>query len=198
VLLRIAPRTGRRPDAEGGTIEHRTRTVRRLGFVALGGLVVWVLAGLPFFVFPAVDRVPKHTDVVLVLGPPLAERVAVAERLLDEGKVGAALVSVPYDQVPDSLTAFCARTAVICADPSPRSTRGEARMLQRYAVKQGWDSAVVTTMPAHIARARTIIGRCFTGRVTMVSDAEAPYGGWAYQYAYQTAATVKSWILPSC
>jgi hypothetical protein len=180
-------------------VETRTmRRVRRAGFIALGGLVVWALAGLPFFVFPAVDPVPRHADVVLVLGPPVPERVAVAERLLDDGTVDAALVSVPYDSIPPGIAGLCARPSVICADPDPRTTRGEARMLRRYAQEQSWTSAVVTTTPVHIARARSIVRRCFGGRLSMVADAEPPYNGIVYQYAYQTAATVKSWFLPGC
>ena len=181
------------------TIGQRTRRlVRRIGFAGLGGLLVWALVGLPFFVFPAVDPVPEHADVVLVLGPPLPARVAVAERLLADGTVDAALVSVPYDSIPPEVAALCARPEVTCADPDPRTTRGEGRMLRRYAAERGWTSAVVTTMPAHIARARSIVRRCFSGRLSMVADAEGPSGGWPYQYAYQTAATVKSWFLPGC
>ncbi|WP_375407463.1 YdcF family protein [uncultured Amnibacterium sp.] len=181
------------------TIGQRTRrVVRRIGVAALGGLVVWGLLGLVFFVSPAVDAMPEHADVLLVLGPPLPQRVAVAERLLTDGTVGAALVSVPYDSIPPEIAALCARPDVICADPDPRTTRGEARMLRRYAVERGWTSAVVTTMPAHIARARSIVRRCFSGTLSMVSDTEGPSGGWPYQYAYQTAATVKSWLLPGC
>lgn len=173
--------------------------LRRGGFLAIGGLVVWILAGLPFFVDPVVDPVPRHADVVLVLGPPVPERLAVAERLLRDGTVDAALVSVPYGgAAPPEVAAFCARPAVTCADPDPRTTRGEARMLRATAEARGWRSAVVTTMPAHLARARTIVGRCFDGTLSMVADDEGPSGGIAYQYLYQTAATVKSWLLPGC
>jgi uncharacterized SAM-binding protein YcdF (DUF218 family) len=172
--------------------------VRRAGLVALGGLVVWVVAGLPFFVFPAVDPVPEHADVVLVLGPPIRERVSVAERLLAEKRVDAALVSVPGSERQWQVQGLCARPDVTCFRPDPSTTRGEARALRAYAAKEGWTSAVVTTMTAHIARARSIVGRCFTGRTSMVADSEGPYNGIAYQYLYQTAATVKSWFLPGC
>jgi hypothetical protein len=200
VLLRNASAPSSPPAPwRAVTIEQRTRRpVRRIGLVALGGLLVWALAGLPFFVFPAVDPVPTHADVVLVLGPPLPARVAVADRLLREGRVGTALVSVPYDRVPPQDAALCARPHVICFDPVPRTTRGEAQALRRYADERGWTSAVVTSMPAHLARARSIVARCFSGTVSMVADAEPPYNGIAYQYAYQTAATVKSWFLPGC
>lgn len=185
------------------TTEVRTRStalrrVRRGGFVALGGLVVWVLVGLPFFVFPSVDPVPEHADVVLVLGPPVQQRVDVAERLLAEGRADTALVSVPGQQRQWDVQTLCARSDVICFTPDPSTTRGEARALRAYAAKEGWTSAVVTTMPAHIARARSIVGRCFSGTTSMVADTEGPYNGIAYQYLYQTAATVKSWFLLGC
>lgn len=174
------------------------RHVRRAGYASLSGLVVWALVGLPFFVFPATDPVPAHADVVLVLGPPVSERVEVAERLLAEHHADTALISVPYDWVPPETEALCARPHVICFDPEPRTTRGEARAFRRFAEEHHWTSAIVTTMPAHIARARAIVRRCYGGRLAMVPDAEGPFGGWPYQYAYQTAATVKSWFLPGC
>jgi hypothetical protein len=166
--------------------------------IALGGLVVWIVAGLPFFVFPAADPVPTHADVVLVLGPPVQQRVEVAERLLGAHRVDVALVSVPGPPADWNVGALCARSDVICFDPDPRTTRGEARELRAMTAEHGWTSAVVTTMPAHIARARSIVGRCFSGKLSMVPDAESPYNGIAFQYAYQTAATVKSWFLPGC
>jgi uncharacterized SAM-binding protein YcdF (DUF218 family) len=185
------------------TIEAGTRTtpLRRLrsgGFVALGGLIVWILAGLPFFVLPTVDHVPAHADVVVVLGPPLPQRVAVAERLLAEHRVATALVSVPGDPAFWRIGAFCARSDVICFAPDPSTTRGEARELRAEAALHGWTSAVVTTMPAHIPRARILFRRCFSGSLSMDADTEPPYIGIAYQYLYQTAATVKAWILQGC
>ncbi|MBW4042251.1 MAG: hypothetical protein HIU86_09010 [Acidobacteria bacterium] len=174
------------------------RRVRRGGFVALGGLVVWILLGLPFFVFPHVDPVPAHADVVLVLGPPMPQRVAVAERLLAEHRVDMALVSVPGPTAQWDVGALCRRSDVICFAPDPSTTRGEARELRAEAAKHGWTSAVVTTMPAHISRARTLVERCFSGTLSMVADAEPPYGTIAYQYLYQTAATVKAWLLQGC
>ena len=174
------------------------RFVQRVGVVSLGGLAIWALVGLRFFVFPATDPVPDHADVVLVLGPPVRERVAVAERLLAEHRVDTALVSVPGQQSQWDVTALCARSDVICFRPDPSTTRGEARELRVQTEAHGWTSAVVTTMPAHIVRARSIVGRCFGGSLSMVPDAEGPFGGWPYQYAYQTAATVKSWFLPGC
>jgi hypothetical protein len=199
VRVPVAARVGRVVTIEAETrAPSPLRRLRRGGLVALGGLIVWTLVGLPFFVFPTVDRLPAHADVVLVLGPPLPQRVAAAERLLAEHRVGTALVSVPGDPAFWHVGAFCARSDVICFAPDPSTTRGEARELRAEAALHGWTSAVVTTMPAQIPRARTLVGRCFSGTLSMDADTEPPYNGIAYQYLYQTAATVKAWILQGC
>lgn len=174
------------------------RQIRLGGTIALAGLTVWILVGLPFIVFPRIDAVPAHADAVLVLGPPVPERVAVAERLLAAHRVDTALVSVPGEASEWDVQGLCARSDVICFKPDPSTTRGEAEVLRRYAAARHWSSVVVTTTTSHITRARSIVGRCFTGEVSMVADSEAPFRGWAYQYAYQTAATVKAWILQGC
>ncbi len=180
---------------------RRPRTVvrvRRAGLAALAAGVAYVLLGVPFFVLPAVDPLPRHADVVLVLGPPMHQRVAVADDLLRRGVVDHALVSVPYDRVPPELAAECGDARVTCFDPDPRTTRGEARELRRETAARGWTSAVVVTTPAHVSRSRTIVSRCFAGTITMRESDEAPFRGWAYQYLYQTAATVKAWFLQGC
>lgn len=46
-----------------------------IGFV--GVIALAVVVGLPFYVFPGVDA-PGRTDVVYVIGPPTATRLAVA------------------------------------------------------------------------------------------------------------------------
>jgi hypothetical protein len=53
----------------------------------------------------------------------------------------------------------------------------------------------VTTQAAHLERARLIVGRCFGGSIAMLNSGEPPEGGWAWEYAYQTAATVKAWFV---
>lgn len=194
----VAARAGRDVTTEARPRSAARRRLRRIGVAALGGLVVWVLLGLHFFVFPSVGALPEHADVVLVLGPPVPERVDVAERLLDEHRVDTALVSVPGGQWQWHVQGLCARSDVICFAPDPSTTRGEARELRAEATAHGWTSAIVTTMPAHISRARTIVSRCFGGSLTMAPDAEQPFRGWAYQYLYQTAATVKAWLLQGC
>jgi hypothetical protein len=174
------------------------RIVGRIAVAVLAALLLWFLLGLHFFVFPRVDPVPQHADVVFALGPPLKERIATVERLLKAGKVDAALISVPSYAGPPSALPICQQARVICADPSPETTQGEARMLRRYAKQHDWSSAVVVTMTAHISRAREIIDRCYSGSLAMIPSGEAPAHSWTYQFFYQTGATLKSWVRLGC
>lgn len=169
------------------------RRVRIAGAAALAGLLCYVLLGLHFFVLAPSDPLPAHADVVLVLGGPTPERLATAADLLRSGRVGTVLISTPgpaYESLPE-----CSEAHVICRAPVPSTTQGEARMLQAEALRHHWTSAIVTTQTAHLDRARLIVGRCFAGSISMLSSGEPPQGGWLYEYAYQTAATLKAWLV---
>jgi hypothetical protein len=186
-----------------GTMSTRRAGRRRLrigGFVALLSLVAYVLVGLPFIVFPRTDARPKHADVVLVLGPLSEKRIALAKQLLADGTVDRMMWSATittHAQYP--LLQECWTTpGLICERPSPATTEGEGQMLQRQAAARGWTSAIVITQTAHVTRARTIVSRCFAGRVSMLDSGDPPVGGWVYEYAYQTAATVKLWFTRPC
>jgi uncharacterized SAM-binding protein YcdF (DUF218 family) len=177
-----------------------TRRIRLGGVLALASLFVYVLVGLPFIVFPKVGPKPKHADVVFVLGPLSEQRVALAKQLLADHTVDHMMWSATittHAQYP--LLQECFTTAgLICQRPSPATTEGEGRMLQQQAAAHGWRSAVVVTQTAHITRARTIVSRCFSGRISMLESSDGPMFGWPYQYLYQTAATIKLWFNSPC
>jgi hypothetical protein len=177
-----------------------TRRIRVGGVVALASLVGYVLVGLPFIVFPTVDDPPKHADVVFVLGPLSEQRIALAKRLLADHTVDHMMWSATittHAQYP--LLQECWTTpGLVCERPSPATTEGEGQLLQKQAAANGWTSAIVITQTAHITRARAILSRCFSGRFSMLESGDPPFGGWAYQYLYQTSATVKSWFTRPC
>lgn len=176
------------------------RRIRIGGAVALTSLVVYVLVGLPFIVFPRTDPEPKHADVAFVLGPLSEKRIALAKRLLADHRVDHMMWSATittHAQYP--LLQECWTTpGLICERPSPATTEGEGEILERQAAENGWTSAIVITQTAHITRARAIISRCFSGRLSMVESGDPPMFGWVYQYLYQTSATVKLWFNPPC
>lgn len=171
-----------------------------VGLIALGSLVVYALVGLPFIVFPKTGPTPEHADVVFVLGPLTAKRTALAKRLLADGTVDTMMWSAAIATHADyPLLQECRTTpGLICQTPSPTTTQGEGRILKQQAATHGWTSAIVITQTAHITRAHAILGRCFSGAITMLPSGDPPLGGWAFQYAYQTGATVNSWFDPPC
>ena len=170
------------------------------------GVALVALAGLPVYVFPTVESTPAHADVILVLGPPTSQRMSAARDLVTAGVSDRILVSVPPSvYVPGTRDhekfAACTRDdpVVHCFQPDPTTTRGEARELGRLAERNGWRSAIAITMTPHIARARMIIQRCFSGTLVMhTADAPLSAGDWIYQYGYQTAGFVRAGLERGC
>ncbi len=180
------------------------RRARTAGFAALAAGLGYVVAAVACFVLPHSDPLPAHADVAVVLGPPTLERQALAMRLLRTGRVDAVLVSLGGSVYPDPAEAAARRLcatepAVRCAQPVPRTTQGEARLLRAGAEAEGWRSAVVITHNAHLLRARTIVARCFSGPLTMRASGESEPHPWPYEIAYQTGASLKAWfVTPTC
>ncbi len=169
--------------------------------------MAWVFAGIFLFVAPAADE-PEHADVLFVLGPP-DQRIADAEQLMQDGYAPTLAVSSPIDKHGKYEAAICGAHRsyrIICFNPDPFTTQGEARALKNLSDLYGWKSADVLTAQFHVSRARVIIGRCYSGKLRMVADQRnipllsftSPTYSWAYQYVYQTAAFVKVAVHPEC
>ena len=87
---------------------------------------------------------------------------------------------------------------VICFDPSPADTRGEAEFLGRLARQYHWRSVVLVTITPQDSRARLRVERCLSGPVYVVT-APLPWYDWPYEVAYEWAALVKAVVFqPSC
>ena len=86
---------------------------------------------------------------------------------------------------------------VICFDPSPATTRGEAEFVGRLARKYHWQSVVLVTTTPQDSRARLRVERCFTGPVYVVT-ASLSWTSWPYEISYEWAAFVKAFFQRSC
>jgi hypothetical protein len=82
---------------------------------------------------------------------------------------------------------------VICFDPSPSTTKGEAEFLGRLARQYHWKSVVLVTTTPQDSRARLRAERCFAGPVYVVT-ASLSWTTWPYEIAYEWAATVKALV----
>jgi hypothetical protein len=184
----------------------RTKRLLLKSLAATGALViVWAVVGLFLYVAPQADE-PEHADVLFVLGPP-DQRIDYAERLMQQGYAPMLAVSVPVGK--NGRYAICAAQhtyRVICFNPDPFTTQGEARALRDLSDRYEWKSADVLAAQYHVTRARVIVRRCFTGDLHMMADrsglplislTNATYS-WVHQYIYQTAAFVKVALEPGC
>jgi uncharacterized SAM-binding protein YcdF (DUF218 family) len=169
-------------------------------------LLLWAVTGLALYVVPATDA-PRHADVLFVLAPQ-GDRTRYAEQLMDQGYAGTLAISAPRDTAGSS--ALCNEKRayrIVCFDPDPVTTQGEARALQSLSEEHGWKSADVLTAQFHVTRARVLLQRCYTGDLGMIAYRQElpllvlPYVGqssWAYHYMYETAAFVKVALNPNC
>lgn len=156
------------------------------------------LIGVPLYVLPAADDHPGRADVLLVLAPT-AGRMGYAENLMEQGYADMLAISAPLVEGGKEPAACNERRTyrVLCFNPEPVTTQGEARALGRLSAKYGWKSVDVLTAEFHVTRARVILERCYQGDMSMIAyRQDRPLfaftgNSWAYIYVYETAAFVK-------
>lgn len=165
-----------------------------LALTVLAGSWLIVLVGLPLYVFPPADQVSR-SDIAFVLGPPMEERLALAEGLRAEGLVGQVVVSVQASggQTAEDL-AICREERATCEVADPHTTRGEVLMMRERATAP---SLIVITQTAHVARTRYLFAKCYPGEVTVVAaGGPESLSAWTSQYVYQSLAFVKALLQP--
>lgn len=171
-----------------------------------GVVLAWACVGVPLFVLPATDPLSR-SDVLLVLAPT-ANRMEYAEQLMDQAFADTLAISVPKGK-GRLRPAACDQDRsyqVVCFDPQPVTTQGEARGLRQLSKEYGWKNANVLTAQRHVTRAKVLLERCNTADVRMVPywqdhpllSLSDPKNSWAYIYAYETAAFIKVALNPDC
>jgi hypothetical protein len=80
---------------------------------------------------------------------------------------------------------------VICFQPDPSTTQGEARASTKLAEQHGWTSMTVVTTADQVWRARLRFARCWAGDLRLV---QAPTSTWVRlrSVPYEMGATVKA------
>jgi len=150
--------------------------LRRL-LLGLAGLVAaWLVAVAFLFAWPLVETgPPAHADAVIVLSGGLNGRLDPAIALVRRGIAPVLAVSGAFlDPRWKKAHRLCdgaygpTRFRVLCFEPAPYSTRGEARTVARLARQHGWSRIVVVTSTYHLTRARMLFRRCYHGRLWMV------------------------------
>ena len=142
--------------------------MRRFLVVALAA---WLVATAFLFVWPRQDS-PERADAVVVLSGSRKHRLPRALELMRSRVAPTLVISGGRLRGWHEANRLCdgerARFRVICFEPDPDSTQGEAEETARLAKRRGWDSLVVVTSHFHVTRARMLFARCFDGDVDAV------------------------------
>jgi uncharacterized SAM-binding protein YcdF (DUF218 family) len=128
-------------------------------------LVVAVAATARLFVWPETTHT-SNVDAVVVFGAAVDERLAKGLQLVDGGLAPVLVLSAPDG------TEFCTHrpnVRVICFEPDPFTTRGEARAVGRLARARAWKRVALVTSTYHATRARLLLDRCYAGEIDVVA-----------------------------
>jgi uncharacterized SAM-binding protein YcdF (DUF218 family) len=144
--------------------------------ILIAVVVIWLVASLVLFVHsPWQSSAPKRADVVVVLSGGLNSRLDPALALMRRHVAPVLAVSGAFHGTNwKKARKLCTggygklRFRVICFEPRPFSTQGEARTIARLAHERGWSRVVVVTSTFHVTRARMLVRRCYHGRLWMV------------------------------
>jgi len=155
---------------------------------ALFGLFLVLTAVL--FVFPSTNT-PRRSNAIVVLGGS-GPRV---QKGLSLARAGYA----PYLVVSGTISSVCPpaqhEVMVICFDPRPDTTQGEARELAKLARVHDWHQVIVVSGTPQTTRARIRFERCFQG--TLLFDPANPVGlrAWIHNVVYEWGALIKALTL---
>lgn len=180
------------------TLEDRPRPRRRrwrtVAAVLLAVVVCFCAVSVRLFIWPAAGM-PAHVDAVVVLGGQ-GDRLGKGLTLVQQGRAPVLVVSegLPI-LVPASVCAARDQSyKVICFQPDPGTTQGEAESVGRLGKRYGWHSVALITTPDQDTRARIRFDRCFAGQVYVVTTPLAA-SAWPHQIAYQWGALFKALIV---
>jgi hypothetical protein len=155
-------------------------------------LVVFAAATARLFVWPALGMPSRVSAIVMLAGP--GDRLPVALRLARAHRAPMLVVSRGHEGYGGPCPRKIPGVKLICFDPDPASTQGEAEFVGRLARRYHWRSVVLVTTRVQDTRARVRVGRCFRGKVYAVGVA-LPLSQWPYQIAYEWGALAKALFL---
>ena len=133
---------------------------------------------------------PARVDAIVVPGGP-GNRLGAALTLGRPGPRTLPCSFARHVHSPEPVRNSCGQRPVICFQPTPDTTQGEAEATARFAKQYRWRSIVLVTTPDQIWRAELRFRRCYSGETYAVST-PLPVLKWPFMIAYQWVATVKA------
>jgi hypothetical protein len=164
---------------------------RRVIVALLIMLAGFAVATVRLFVLPS-QGMSAHVDAIVMLNGP-GDRLTTALDLAWAHRAPMIVISrgSPYWGHGSVCAPRIPRVRVICFDPDPDTTRGEAEFAGLLAKRYRWRSIVLVATTPQDTRARLRIGRCFPGKIYVV-NASLPAAQWLYAIPYEWGATVRA------
>jgi hypothetical protein len=157
-------------------------------------LATFAVATARLFIWPP-EGMPAHVDAIVMLNGP-GNRLDTALNLARAHRAPTIVISrgSPYWGHGSICAPKIPGVRVICFDPDPSTTQGEAEFTGRLAQRYHWHSIVLVTTTPQDMPARVRVQRCFPKRIYVVT---APLGAheWPYAIAYEWGATINALIL---
>ncbi|KAB1641678.1 YdcF family protein [Gulosibacter chungangensis] len=178
----------------------RNRTVIITGSILAAMFVVQL-----FIVFLPKTDAQKPVDVVVVLAPQ-TYRLHAGVDLIDAGYSDRLAISAPLIEYPGWL---CAQDAsveierpvtIVCFEPVPSTTQGEALSFAEVAEAHGWESAAVVTDRSHLNRTRMYFETCTSGieYSFIMAERDRSVLGRVFSFFYETFAWYKAGAIGLC
>jgi hypothetical protein len=136
---------------------------------------------------------PARVDAIVMLAGP-GSRLPVALQLAREHRAPVLVISRGQHGYGGPCPPPTPAVKLICFEPNPGDTRGEAEFVGRLAKQYRWNSVVLVVSRTQDTRARIQVGRCFGGSIYVLT-ASLPGDDWPYQLAYGWGALIKALVL---
>jgi hypothetical protein len=182
-------------SSDGIAARPRSRRGRRWrrALIALAVILVAACAATArLFVWPA-QGMPARVSAIVMLDSP-GGALPVAVRLAEQHRAPFLVVSQGTPASRDPCPRPVPGVTLICFHPTPATTQGEAEFVGRLARAHHWHSVAVVAITPQDSRARLRVGRCFPGRVYVVT-APIALRSWPYQIAYEWGALLKALVV---
>ena len=187
LLRQMIGRGTRGPSPRQGRFRQKVVAVLALAVIVLGA------ATARLFIWP--DRgMPARVSAIVMLNGP-GDRLDTALDLAWQHRAPFVVISrgSPYWGHGSICAPRIPRVKVICFEPNPATTKGEAEFVGQLARKYRWQSVALVTITPQDTRARLRVERCFAGPV-YVMTAPMSLSGWPSQIAYEWGAFVKALV----
>ena len=164
--------------------------------ILIGAVAV---AGLGLFL--SVVRPPTATDptgdAVVVHAGGRGERLRRALEMMETGAAPTLVImggSVDHWPAAQRLCGQTSPFEVLCPDPVPGTTLGEARALSELVSARGWNSVVAITSDYHLRRAHFLDRKCNPDLVVhgVAASSELPPASWLASVAREVIALMEA------